>query len=266
MTYDTLGYFDWAGIDLNAAGIRVRELDGVNSMPPLRGGEDVIVGDRPGRFPVDGVDDARRLMLGCYLLPTAGGSRAPIWANVESILKSSSDRKLHTLLHHHPLGDRSAQARLVDFRLSDLTSVNQVFLGVLDLWLPDPYFYAADVVTGPTAIPASPTVQAVTHPGTSPAYRVSFDIEGPISNPRITNLANGFYVECLVTVAAGEHLLVDCWNATALNNAVNAIASIKHSGGKLWMKIDPGVNNLSVSGTGVSGATKLTSTFEPPFI
>ncbi len=87
---------------------------------------------------------------------------------------------------------------------------------------------------------------------------------GPLSNPRVTNQGTGWYLECLVTVAAGQNLILDAWAATALNNGVNAIGSVRHSGGMALFQIEPGANTLRVT-TGTTGG-QLTATVQPPYV
>lgn len=127
-----------------------------------------------------------------------------------------------------------------------------------------PYWLGVDVVDAARAISASPTNFTLTHPGTEQAHRIVFTFTGPITNPRITNLENGVYVEWLGTVGAGEILIIDCLAFTATLDGDNVVGSIRHSGAREWMVILPGDNDLRVTRTGGTGT--LTTTFEPPYL
>jgi len=161
---------------------------------------------------------------------------------------------------------RTALAECVIFNSTIWQAGREYATIVADFQLSDPWFYAADVVDASRDVSVSPTVFPITHPGTVRGNRVVFDILGPAANPEIVNAANGVSVQCLVTVAATKHLIIDCDAWTALNDGVQAIGSIRHSGAYPFMYFEPGSNSLTWTATGLSAASRLTTTFKPPFI
>jgi len=108
----------------------------------------------------------------------------------------------------------------------------------------------------------------VTNAGTVPAEKMVLDFLGPISNPRLANLTldagGAWYVEGLVTVAAGEHLLIDTGLWTATNGGLEAIGSIRHSGAFVFFRLAPGPNSLRVTATSPGGS--LTITYSSAYI
>jgi hypothetical protein len=159
---------------------------------------------------------------------------------------------------------RTAQAEVLSFKASD-TALRIAHAAVVEFYLPDPYFYGSNVVDTTRAVPASPTDFTFTHPGSARGWKLALDILGPVASPRVTNVTNGCYLEVLVTVAGTKHLLVDAELMTATNDGVFAGGSVRHSGDALWLPIEPGANTLRVTGTGLSAATRITTTLKPPF-
>ena len=112
----------------------------------------------------------------------------------------------------------------------------------------------------------APATLSVTHPGTVTAEKLTIDFLGPIVNPGVVNTTTGDSVSYSGAVAAGQHLIIDTWNMTATNNGANAIGSVGHSGNVPFLTLAPGVNSLSVYGSGCSGATSLAVSYAPPFV
>jgi hypothetical protein len=106
---------------------------------------------------------------------------------------------------------------------------------------------------------------AVTNSGTALAEKITLDLLGPIINPTIVNSTTNTSVNYAGTVAAGTHLVIDTGAFTALNNGVNVIGKITHQGANPFLTLNPGVNNLLVYGSGCTGATLLTVSFNPPW-
>lgn len=261
------------GLELTTYRYQVRTVAGLDAHPDVRG-EDVPVPNLPGRRPLPRVDDARLLAYGLWITDTDEDGAL---AATEALRDAQYRANLELL--QTTLGKRHAQATLQRI-LGDGTTLTATgwSLGLEELEHPvrkelkgatarfqlaDPYFYAADVVDAARAIAASPTDWTLQHPGTARGHRLLLDFTGPITNPRLTNLTTGWYVEALVTVAAGEHLLIDTRAFTATNDGDNAVGSIRHSGGFAWLAVDPGDNAMRVTATTPGGT--LTTTFEPPY-
>ena len=265
----------FAGTDLSTYATMVRTLDNVEDFSPLRG-EDLAVPNLPGRRWKPKLPDSRRVGLGLLItdMNASGGLteasvQAQAQANLDSLRTIFAKPGLFALVHVLPDGSsRTAMAEVSDFRATEQRGRRQAFLAVVDFTLADPYFYGADLVDVDRVIAASPTTFSLVNPGSARTSGVVLDFEGGsggggIANPRFTNTTNGLYVECLVTVAPGEHLIVDCKAFTAANNGVYAIGSIRHSGDFRWMILEPGTNAISVSATAPDGL--LTSTVDIPY-
>lgn len=263
------------GLDLSSYAYLVQSLDGGENLPPMRG-ENMVTPGSPGRRYVPKLDDAKRFALALWISQTnaAGGwdvgvtsDDVQVQRNLDALRTILGKRHaLRTLVHYLPDGtSRTATGECVSFKASESPSGRGPLLAVADFELPDPHFYGADLVDAARAMPASPTDFTLTHAGSARTWRGTLDLTGPIANPRITNQTNGIYVECLVTVAATKHLIIDLDAFTAANDGVGAGGSIRHSGDARWLVLEPGANSIRVTGTGTTGATALTTTLKTPY-
>lgn len=127
-----------------------------------------------------------------------------------------------------------------------------------------PYWRGAEVVDLDRAISSSPTDFVLANPGTERTHEIVLELEGPITNARIHNLSNDVYVEVLVAVGAGETLVIDGKAFTALRGATNDIGSLRHSGARQWLLLEPGNNSIRVTRT--AGTGTLTTRFRPVYL
>lgn len=254
-------------IPLNRPYVKVKNTSGHNKMPPMRG-SDVALTSRTGQKWLPKIHDSRHLTFDLIIYsPNGEDSAAIVQRTLDEFNTAFGTTWAQGILTHYlPSGlVVTAQATVLAFEPVDVSLIGVVWSCTLDLYLADPFFYSASKVTT-TSIPASPTTASVVHPGTVRGSKILLDLLGPISNPEVLNPVNSVSVQCLVTVAAGTHLLIDCDAFTALNNGVNAIGSIVHSGAFEFMIFEPGTNPLAVTGTGMTGATQLATTFTPPYL
>lgn len=92
---------------------------------------------------------------------------------------------------------------------------------------------------------------SVTNAGDTPSYP-TFQVFGPISNPRITNNTTGQYIEVGVNLATSADSIIINYDSDTLSitQAGNTVLSSLTSGSVLF-KIASGVNNLSLTGATV---------------
>lgn len=272
MTTLTIAPDRWTfdGTDLSTYAYMVRSVDGGEDLPELRG-DDIAVPNLPGRRWASKLPDRRRFALALYVAPmdASGALVEPTQAeqaqaNLDALRTVFARPGQRALVHHLPdTTTRTAQAEAVRFQSVTPIAGRRGWMAVVDFQLADPYFYGSDVVDAARSIAASPTDFALVHPGSVRTNDVLLNFVGPISNPRLTNLTNGLYVECLVTVAGATSLIIDCAKFIATNDGLNAIGSIRHSGDFRWLIIEPGSNSLRVTATSPGGT--LTTTVAAPF-
>lgn len=231
-------------------------------------GSDTTVPGRAGRRERNRIPDSLPIVLKGWVRGDGSGSAAwssyyAAWADLQELLRPTAGSGLlvATLPDATVL---TANARPVDIMPGALLRAAREVSVELEAVDP-PYWVGADVTAG-ADIAASPTDIAITNPGTERGDRFLIDIEGPIANPRITNVATGVYLEALVTVGAGLHLVIDTRTFAVLNDGVSSVGSLRHSGLLSWLALEPGANTLRVTGTGLGAGTHVDVTFEPPYL
>ena len=111
----------------------------------------------------------------------------------------------------------------------------------------------------------APASLNITNTGTALAERAVLDFLGPITNPIALNTTTGTEVRFLGSVAAGQHLIIDAGGYTVTNNGANVLTTFTHSGAGPFFTLAPGANAVQVFGSGCSGSTLLTVSFDPAF-
>lgn len=261
-------------VDLSTYAVLVRQVDGVDEFPALRG-ENVLVPSIAGRRFSRKRHDQRRVTLALWVQPTdASGTLTESTnarqarANLDSLYALFGARTTGALVRVMPDGsERTATAEVASVgNIEDEFGHEAIGLTV-DFLLADPYFYGSPA-TLTQAIAASPTSFALTNPGTVANHRTVLTFTGPISNPRLSNLTidagGGMYVEVLVTVASAKLLVIDCGAWTATNDGVNAIGSTLHSGAFEFFRLEPGANSLRVNATTPGGS--LAVAYSPAYL
>lgn len=90
-------------------------------------------------------------------------------------------------------------------------------------------------------------------------------VDGPITNPRITEAETGAYVEHIGTVSAGQQWVVDVAAATSKKAGVSVMSTTRHAGGYKLLTITNEYNltdtpRLTLSGTAGGAATNFSLT------
>lgn len=96
---------------------------------------------------------------------------------------------------------------------------------------------------------------AITNDGDWPSYP-SFTVYGPINIPKITNSTTGEYIEISTNVASASDVLTINYDQDSFSIELNGNSVIGSlTSGSTYFKIQPGINNLTLSGSSVgSGA------------
>ena len=261
---DSVIALTYKGTDLQTLDHRIflEVAEGLSNLPELRG-DDYRVGGRPG------ADVRVRLpdLLGIMLL---GWTKNPSWAAYRATIlelqrlfrPQAGPGALVATLESGVVV--TAQARALALVPSPEDPGPTKRLSVTMEAVDPPYWLGANVTDAARAIAASPTNWTMVHPGTEQTHRATFTFTGPITNPRVTNLENGVYVEWLGSVPGGAVLVIDCLAFTATLDGENVVGSIRHSGAREWMVLLPGDNDLRVTASTPGGT--LTTTFEPPYL
>lgn len=149
----------------------------------------------------------------------------------------------------------------------DVDPVDYHVRTVVQLRADDPTWYEGSPLGGPLVltyfdanIGAS---QVLTIGGNWPAFPI-IRVNGPITNPSITNSTTGQVIAITATIGAGAYFDIDLsyGKKTVYDNlGVNRIATVSATSDLATWALNPGANTISVTGTGTTAASDLTFTF-----
>lgn len=253
----------YKGTDLQTADWRIflEVSAGLSAIPAMRG-TDVTVGGAPGARVRTRWPDATGILLEGRIK----GASAADWRAIVQQLQAL----------FRPRGGPGAL--VVTLEDATVLSANVRALSLLvgprvgmgspvsvEMEAVDPPYWLGATIEDDVALAASPADFVLAHPGTEQGSYGVWTFTGPITNPRVTNEDNGVYFEWLGTVGAGETLVIDTEAYTAVLEGDNVIGSIRHSGARQWMVIEPGDNNISITGSAL-GAGSVHYAFKPPYL
>lgn len=88
--------------------------------------------------------------------------------------------------------------------------------------------------------------------GTIPVYPVSITVNGPVTNPIVTNLATGELIEVDVTLSSGADQLNITYDKDTLDINLNGVGVVnKLTTSSTLFKIHPGTNTIQLTGQSV---------------
>lgn len=261
--------------DLSSYATVVTNLGGFDDLPALRGANPALTGLHGAQF-LAKLFDSRKPAAGLLVLPTAAdgsthgsGDKVGARANLDALYAILGKRReLQVLSRLMPDGSTRWGMAEVWSVAGFQSQVGGRVFALLATWeMPDPMWYGEAVVDSSRTVSSSPTTFSLSNAGTQPTRRLLFDFLGPINNPKITNTTTGYWIELPgVSVAGTKHLIIDPYAFTALNDGIDVAGAIAHAGGPELLLFDGGSNSLTVTGSGLSGATRLTTTVYPAYL
>lgn len=166
----------------------------------------------------------------------------------------------------------TAQAEIAGSMEPTMTGRTRADFSV-DLLLADPYFYGT-LQTQTLAYNSAATVinlgEGVVGSGLSCTFTAQ--LNGPLTNPTLTNSTAGVSVTYNATIPGGQFLTLDIVNFTAVDsNGVNQIGSVTHAGARMWMGllgagVGTGRNTLKLTSTNGSDTGNCVLQWTPPYI
>ena len=113
-----------------------------------------------------------------------------------------------------------------------------------------------------TSVSFSGAAYTLNNPGTADERRAIITLTGPLTAPTITNTTNGIAMQYNANLAgAGNVVVIDCGFYTTTPAA--AVGNIIHTGDPAFMVLEPGDNDLTLTGGG-GGTVKFD--FYAPFL
>lgn len=126
---------------------------------------------------------------------------------------------------------------------------------VVDVMLPDPWFYGPEVTTVLNV--NTPTV--IANAGDDVCTNITVELDGALTNPTVTNATPtpDVWFKVGSVISAGQEVVVDVDETTVVRTGdqANLIGSLTHSGARPWMLLQRGNNSLTLTadaGTGTA--------------
>lgn len=265
------------GQNLSQFAFDIMTWDGLDVTPDMKG-DDVDVPQRNGVIPVTNYFQAGQKFVTMIVstadpntgvVPTTiAGQRTNFDKNLDSLLKIFYRRKLLNIVR--TLSDgvtvRTAQVKCV-------TGIQPTTLGLASaqvtfgLVLPYSFWRDQNNVTQNLAVAATGAQLRFNtfDTASAPMSDLVYQINGPITNPKITDLETGAWVQYTgAAISAGQSISLDAGAMTVAGGGgyAAAIANVSHGGDPRWLTLVPSVDGsfLQVDGAGIAAGCSLTVT------
>jgi phage-related protein len=181
-----LNRYSFAGYYFNQPNVKVRQV--TKGSPPLRGSNFIAPG-RPGEIWTPKKHGGRMLTLEILVIDEPRGTARMIFDQIQQL---AATRTQSALVNYLDSGPRTAQAEIVNWTAQDIDNVGLVFVGQLDFYLADPWFYGPTVtgsVTPTSTISIGPPTTNPLSAGVRSTYTLS--LSGVVSGQPIIVVHDG---------------------------------------------------------------------------
>jgi phage-related protein len=164
-----LNRYSFAGYYFNQPNVKVRQV--TKGSPPLRGSNFIAPG-RTGEIWTPKKHGGRMLTLEILVIDEPRGTARMIFDQIQQL---AATRTQSALVNYLDSGPRTAQAEIVNWTAQDIDNVGLVFVGQLDFYLADPWFYGA-TVSGSVTPTTTGSVGTVVQNNMPASNRASFTL------------------------------------------------------------------------------------------
>lgn len=219
-----------------------------NEQVPGRRGENVVVPGLDGRVFRNKTLEQRTIDL---LMFVHGSSGSALETDIETLKALFSLPGLGTL--QRTVAGRSGTPWTIDAEVANVVEFKPISHLAYNLLVqfvcPNPHWEGASYSLIESGITSSPHNFTVVNNGSAINENVTLYIGGNITNPKWT--IGDFWVQYTGAVTAGNTLEINCKDFVAYYLTNNVTAAITHGGGVRWMRVMPGSNTMSLTGTGL---------------
>lgn len=269
MALSTDTYWDVSGTPLQTLAYNIETWGGdIQAPPPLRG-EDITIPYAPGMLIQPRRPNGRTLTLNMWVVGADVDGKVPTSATMRAEFEKNF-KMLRTLFWNQgqpfqitrrwkdygssTVQSATATAVYVDGFAPSMNGANRATFTV-ELFLPDPFFYGANVNVNFGATATSNTT--ITVPGDFETTNISITFNAARNNFRLTNTTTGVYVNVNSNLTAGTAIMdVDAWSVQ--QGASNIIGKVTQYGHPFWMALKPGSQTLSLTSSSGTGSAVLT--------
>lgn len=253
----------------------IQSIEGLAGMPEIRT-SDLVIAGRPGQRGGIDIVDSRTVTITIEIYAWDAPSFTSAVAALREVFHPLRTTTLPLTFKLPGIADGvTAQLNCRPRRLAlpmVPTYWNDSATAVVELFAPDPVFYAETLNTQSTTLPSAGggmtfdltfdvvfgaisvggSIYAVNE-GSWPADSI-IRIDGPVTNPRIENLTTGETLSLLIVIASGEFIELDTQQRTVLlGGTANRYSKLTDS--SVWFQIQPGTNEITFRATDATDAT-----------
>lgn len=276
MSATTLETWVADGVLLNTHAKNISTFGGRSGLPAIRG-ENKAIPLRGGRAWTPKLFDQRELNLAMWVqgvdddgnIPSGHTARAEFNVHLRELKKLFGKR--NALIQMVRQVDMPGGLLQLTGAMECVDTMEPTFLGVssvgtftVKLIMPDPYWYGVQA----TATLTSSGLTLV-HPGDTNAERMVIQLNGPLTNPMITNTALGISLRYSGTIAGGSSVTINTSTFTAVETGnINRVGKLSNIGSYWWMNFQPGNNPLTLTNWqgGALGAGNAGISYYPPYL
>lgn len=216
-----------------------------NEQVPGKRGENVMVPGLDGRVYRNKTLEQRVISLAMFVKGSAGSA---LQSNIEGLKALFSLPGLATL--SRTVAGRTA-AWTIDAEVANVVEFVPIshlaYNIVVEFTCPSPFWEGAAYTVTESGITSSPATFVAVNNGNAYNEYVTLEISGGIVNPKVT--VGDWWVQYAGTVTAGTALQIDCTNFVAYKGAADVTGNITHGGGVRWLRMMPGSNTVSLTGS-----------------
>lgn len=247
--------WSYRGTTLQSTAYNIRILS-PNEQVPGRRGENVMVPGLDGRVYRNKTMEERTIALAMFVKGTSGSALQSTLETLKALFGLPGIGTLsRTVAGRTVAWTIDAEVvNIIEFMPTSHLSYNMV----VEFTCASPFWEGSAYTKAETGITSSPATFTVANAGNAYNEYVTITIEGGIVNPKVT--AGDWWVQYAGTVTAGTALQIDCTNYVAYKGAADVSGSITHGGGVRWMRMLPGNNTVSLTGSSL-GTVSVTVAF-----
>lgn len=244
-----------SGIPLQRVAYRIHEVSALG--PPALRGPDIQTAGEPGSRWRPKIHASRSVALAFWLIPSSDGPLEGAFRDLWLIL--GKHHSLTTVERRVEVDDRveqvEAQAQVVDRPETALFGLGHYADIAIDLHLPDPYWY---LPSRTKTISAGGSTHRVWNPGTVERhFDPTVTLNGPLTNPRLTNTTLDVWVEYDGTIADGDTVTLDSREMTAVDDGGSSVAADVSKSGTWWMEMASERNEFELTADSGDGDAKV---------
>lgn len=292
MANTTEEFWEWQGNSLNTAFWNFSTWGGSRQDMPLLRGSNYTVSYRAGQMWRPKQPDQRKISFAFW---TAGINQGTLIPGTDQRLDFNSNfQQLRSLFWVQgnagsALGALTRRWRVMQSGVSTLVvataqaeiagTMTPTMSGrtkadfTVDLNLPDPYFYGT---SQSQTLPYN-SAQNVINLGDAMAgfgqqsglggVPFTVRLNGPLTNPTVTNLTTGVSVTVGYTIASGHFCTLDVLGYTALDDTgASHLGVVSHSGARPWMVLGEGNNSVKLTSTSGADTGNAVLTWQPAYL